>query len=598
MQTTTAVAWSDVADPVLQTHPHVLREYSLLADGERGALVGPRGDVAWLCFPGWDGDPVFASLLGAASRYAVHPAAPAVWGGYYEHGTLIWRSRWSCGGSIVESREALAFPGDPRRAVLLRRIEPVRGPCRMAVAISLRTEWGRRPLRLRRDGAGTWTGEAGGVRVRWSGAGEARDGGEDLLLCLDLDEGDHHDLVLEIDRDPLEGPPPDPGQLWRATEAAWRAAVPAMRTAAPRDARHAYAVLRGLTTAGGGMVACATTSLPERASEGRDYDYRYVWIRDQCYAGEAAAAVGGWPLLDCAVRFTAERLLADGPHLLPAYRGDGTPLPEDEDVAALPGYPGAPEVHCGNNAGSQFQLDAFGEALLLLATAAEHDRADGQAWRAARAAAEGIARRWREPDAGLWELDQRLWAHSRLICVAGLRRVAAAPGAPQDQVDAWRGLAGEMEGWALQHCVHPSGRWQRNPEDKRVDASLLLAAVRGAVPAQSPLSAATVEAVRRELSREHFVYRYRHHDRDLEEAEGAFLLCGFWMSLASLQQGDVLGAVRWFERGRTACGPPGLFSEEYDVRQRQLRGNLPQAFVHALLMECAARLAPHAGEEL
>jgi GH15 family glucan-1,4-alpha-glucosidase len=140
-------------------------------------------------------------------------------------------------------------------------------------------------------------------------------------------------------------------------------------------------------------------------------------------------------------------------------------------------------------------------------------------------------------------------------------------------------------------CVHRSGRWQRAPDDDRIDASLLLAAVRGAVPADDPRSVATLAAVRNDLSEDGYVYRFRPDNRPLGDAEGSFVLCGFWMSLACLQQGNRVEATRWFERNRAGCGPPGLFSEEFDVRQRQLRGNLPQAFVHAGLLECAARMA-------
>jgi GH15 family glucan-1,4-alpha-glucosidase len=154
----------------------------------------------------------------------------------------------------------------------------------------------------------------------------------------------------------------------------------------------------------------------------------------------------------------------------------------------------------------------------------------------------------------------------------------------------WTTLADAILLDVSQHCVHPSGRWQRAPGDERVDAALLLPAIRGAVPPDDPRAVATLAAVRRELTEDGYVYRFRHDERPLGDAEGAFVLCGFWMALAQLQQGDLVDAVHWFERNRAGCGPPGLFSEEFDVRQRQLRGNLPQAFVHAGLLECAARL--------
>jgi GH15 family glucan-1,4-alpha-glucosidase len=128
------------------------------------------------------------------------------------------------------------------------------------------------------------------------------------------------------------------------------------------------------------------------------------------------------------------------------------------------------------------------------------------------------------------------------------------------------------------------------------DASLLLPPVRGAVPAHDPRTLATLAAVRRELTEDGYVYRFAHDARPLGEAEGAFLLCGFIMSLACWQQGDDTEAFRWFERNRAACGPPGLLTEEFDVRQRQLRGNMPQAFVHAVLLESAQRLGTSPSE--
>ena len=102
--------------------PHVLRDYALLADGERGVLVGPRGDLAWMCFPRWDGDALFASLIGGGGCYAVEPSERYVWGGYYEEGTLIWRSRWVTTSAVIECREALALPSSRGRAVVLRRV--------------------------------------------------------------------------------------------------------------------------------------------------------------------------------------------------------------------------------------------------------------------------------------------------------------------------------------------------------------------------------------------------------------------------------------------------------------------------------------------
>jgi GH15 family glucan-1,4-alpha-glucosidase len=346
--------------------PQVLREYAFLADGERGVIVGPRGEFCWMCAPRWDGDAVFASLVGGAGSYAVTPRERFVWGGAYEPGSLIWRSA---------------------------------------------------------------------------------------------------------------------------------------------------------------------------------------------------------------------RLLEDGPRLKPAYTCAGGRVP-DQRRLDLPGYPGGYD-RVGNLVTRQFQLDCFGDALLLFAAAARHDRLDADALRAARTAAAAVETRWREPDAGIWELEDRLWTHSRLNCAAGLRGLGEAR---------WSGLAETIVADTRAQATHPSGRWQRAPDDPRLDGALLLPAIRGAVPDEDPRTRRTLDAYVRELTDDGYAYRFRHDDRPLGEAEGAFLFCGFLIALTAHQQGDLPTALRWFERNRAACGPAGLLAEEYDVSQRQMRGNLPQAFVHALLLECAVRL--------
>jgi len=177
------------------------------------------------------------------------------------------------------------------------------------------------------------------------------------------------------------------------------------------------------------------------------------------------------------------------------------------------------------------------------------------------------------------------------MCAAGLRATARSSVASTAQSEAWRRYADELVASANQDCRHPTGRWQRSPDDAAVDAALLLPGIRGATAPDDPRNLATLEAVVEDLTDDGYVYRFRQQpDQPLHESEGAFLLCGFLMSLAQLSLGRHTDALRWFERNRAALGPPGLFAEEYDVVQRQLRGNLPQAFVHALLLETAHRL--------
>ncbi|GAB2442540.1 glycoside hydrolase family 15 protein [Nocardia tengchongensis] len=576
-------------EPTPIDQPHVLREYAFVADGERGALIGPRGDIAWLCVPRWDSSPVFDTLIGGASGYSVTPDEHFVWGGYYESGSLIWNSHWVTDSAEIECREALAFPGDAHQVVLLRRIHALQGEARVTVKLNPAHEYGSSPLRGVRRVGEVWEARCGRLRLRWSGAAtavlddDARCPG--WRLSIRVPPGQSHNLVLELTDIGQPNPPQDPETYWKETEFAWKREMPSLRAnAAPRDATHAYAVLRGMTSTGGGMVAAATSGLPEQAKQGANYDYRYVWIRDQCLAGQAAAAAGAPLLLDSAVRFTTERLLTDGPDLMPAYTLQGDPVPRSRAIE-LPGYPGGQAV-AGNRVRDQFQLDIFGEALLVFAAAARLDRLLADNRRAVDLAVNAIAAQHDRPDAGIWEIDDEHWTHSRLICAAGLRAVAESPATGADPT-ACTHLADELVSQTARNSVHPTGRWQRSPQHPEVDAALLLPITRGASPRGDLRDRATVAAVARELSSEFYVYRFREGRSPLGSNEGAFLLCGFAMAIATADLGYPVVAARYFERNRAACGTPGLFAEEFDVTQRQLRGNLPQAFVHALLLEAS-----------
>ena len=571
--------------------PESLRQYALLADGERGALVGPRGDVAYLCAPRWHDDAVLSGLLGGRSTYSVAPRDDRfTWGGHYEQGSLVWRSRWVTTDAVIECREALAYPGERDQVVLLRRVEPRLGPAMVRVSLQLRAGFDAHPMSVRCTGPGTWEGRTGDLVLRWTGApagARVEDGA--LVADLDVPAGECHDLVLEVARGPLPSRRPDAGYLWRRTEDAWAADQPDLTdSVAPRESQHSYVVLRGLTSVDGGMVAAATTSLPERADSGRNYDYRFAWIRDQAYAGHAAAAVGADDLLANAVRFVSQRVLDDGDRLAPAYTVAGDPVPAERSID-LPGYPGAP-VRAGNHVEGQFQLDNLGEGLLLLSAADERVGLDSAGTRAIESLVGTVRKRWRDPDAGIWELEDRRWAHSRLMCVAGLRAAARRRGGPTARE--WDQLAETLLSSVDDDCRHRDGHWQRSPDDPGVDAALVLAGVRGAVRPGDPRQRSTLAAVIDRLADDGYVYRFRHDaHRPLHDDEGAFLLSGFHVALALLAEGRTTEALRWYERNRAALGPPGLFAEEFDVVQRQLRGNVPQAFVHALVLETGHQLA-------
>src|SRR5699024_4960086 len=188
------------------------------------------------------------------------------------------------------------------------------------------------------------------------------------------------------------------------------------------DIRQSYAVLAGLTSHTHGMVAAATMSLPEHEKGYRNYDYRYVWIRDQCYTGQALAALGDNPLFESALTFVTQRVLEDGSQLKPAYCVDGRSVPSQRHVG-LAGYPGGSDV-AGNLVHQQFQLDTFGELLNLYSCAARLDRMTDRLWRAIEVCVRAIENCWQVPDNGVWELEAETWVHSRLACIAGLKSIS------------------------------------------------------------------------------------------------------------------------------------------------------------------------------
>ena len=261
--------------------PHTLQEYALLADGERGAPVGPRGDISWLCAPSWDSPSVFTSLIGGLGSYDVTPVGRFVWGGHYEPGSLIWRNRWVTDDGIIECRDALAFPGAPGRVVVLRRIIAVKGTARVRVGLEARGGYRADPFsEFHRSGAHGQLAVA-----RSSFVGRARRPPEPAqeeptVICPWSSRWPPANITISSWKSPTAR------SLLNRSTPRWRGAPRrspgtgpsrhSMSASAPSDARRNYAVLRGLTTSSGGMVAAATTSLPERSEAGRNYDYRYV----------------------------------------------------------------------------------------------------------------------------------------------------------------------------------------------------------------------------------------------------------------------------------------------------------------------------------
>ena len=356
------------------------------------------------------------------------------------------------------------MPADPHRAVLLRRIEAVDGPAEVTVVLDVRGGYGAPPdADLPARGLLDRAQRAGAVPLVGRRARRGTPGGA-LRMTVRLGAGEHHDLVLEMSDREFTDEPPDAGRLWAATEEAWSQVVPDCDDLiAVADARHAYAVLRGLTSASGAMVAAATTSLPERLEGGRNYDYRYAWIRDQCYAGLAVAAHGPHPLLAGAVRFVTERVLADGPELMPGYTVSGRADPAGAAAAAAR-LPRRVARGPGTGCAASSSSTRSARRCRCSPPPARHDMLGEDDWRAAAVAADAIEKRWREPDAGIWELDNKRWTHSRLACVSGPARdrrrggrgAARQPRAPRGGPVERAGRRASRPAWATA-CTRPAG---------------------------------------------------------------------------------------------------------------------------------------------
>ena len=368
--------------------------------------------------------------------------------------------------------------------------------------------------------------------------------------------GDHQDLVLEISGRPLDGRPPDSAETLGGHRGRVAGAVPDL-PARRRPGRRPR--LRGAARPdqpGRRHGRRGHHRLPERAEEGRNYDYRYAWIRDQCYAGQAVAAAGPYPLLDDAVGFVTERLLADGPGC-PAYTVDGGPVPGRAPAGTCPATPAAPTRSAtGSTGSSSWTRSARGCCCSRRPPGTTGWTSDH--WRAAEAAVDAIEKRWRragrrhlgagQPAVGALPADLR----GR---TAGHRRRGA------------RGAGSAWAGWPTRWsptspataCTPPAA----GSAPRATSGSTPRCSCRhpGALPAGDPRTLATIDAVANELGRDGYLYRFRQDERPLGEAEGAFLLCGFAMALAAAparprgRGGPLVRAQPGRLRHRPACSP-------------------------------------------
>jgi GH15 family glucan-1,4-alpha-glucosidase len=356
--------------------------------------------------------------------------------------------------------------------------------------------------------------------------------------------------------------------------------------------------IKGLTyMPTGASVAALTTSLPETPGGERNWDYRFTWIRDSTWLLRALHYL----LLDWEadefMQFIADLDRNEDGGLQIMYGIDGRRDLTESVREDLSGYGGARPVRTGNGAFDQRQNDVYGAALdAVLLHSRRSQRIPRRLWPLVQAQAECAAAIWREPDQGIWEArgEPRHYVSSKLMCWVALDRAArlATIEGRADLAARWAQTAAEIKSEILERGVDARGVLRQHYETDALDASALLAAIFGFLPASDPRLRATVLAVADELSEHGFVLRYRTEETDdgLSGKEGTFMICSFWLVSALAIVGETRRGQELMGRLVQAASPLGLFAEEFDVASGRHLGNFPQAFSHLALVEAAARL--------
>jgi GH15 family glucan-1,4-alpha-glucosidase len=588
--------------------PGRIEDYAMVGDLQTAAIVGADGSVDWLCFPRFDSPACFVALLGDEphGRWRIAPIS----GGRctrrrYLPDTLVLETEWESPEGTVRVTDCM-----PPRGVapdLVRVIEGVKGRVTLRSELRIRFDYGRvvpwvtvqgREVRAIAGPDALW--------LRASAPHEEKDGG--IFSEFTISEGERIPFVLTWA--PSYGERPlaidglqavaDTERFWLdwardiSYEGRWRDAV-----------RRSLVTLKGLTyEPSGGIVAAATTSLPETLGGSRNWDYRYCWLRDSTFTLGALLGVG---LLDEALAWQQWMLRAvagDPTDAQIMYGIDGTRRLPEYEIPWLPGYEGASPVRVGNDAAGQVQGDVPGEVL----AAAHVGRVAGitplergwelQCWLAGR-----LEQAWKQPDNGIWESrgPRQHFVYSKVMCwvafdslVKGVERFGL-----EGPVNRWRTVRDEIHADVLEEGYDSErGTFTQAYGSKVLDACALLIPRVGFLPYEDERVISTVDTIRDGLTEDGLVLRYRTEESDdgLSGHEGSFLICSFWLANALWGIGRKLEAEELFERLLTLRNDVGLLSEEYDTRAERMVGNFPQAFTHLALVNCALAFQGPPGE--
>ena len=580
-----------------------IEDYALIGDTHTAALISREGSLDWLCLPRFDSPACFAALLGTPEhgRWLITPRENSTTiRRRYRGDTLVLET---CFDTPTGTAMVVDFmPPRDRDINVVRIIVGVKGTVRMKMALTLRFDYGsivpwvshhRRFLKA----------VAGPDAVYLETELELR--GEGFSTVADFTVTEGQEIPCTLTWRASHDPPPRPLITERAlseTELWWMKWSQRCTYQGPwRDAVvRSLITLKALTYAPtGGIVAAPTTSLPELLGGVRNWDYRYCWIRDATFTLYSLLAAG-YHSEAKAWREWLLRAVAGKPSDLQIMYGIGGERRLTElELDWLPGYEGSTPVRIGNAASQQFQLDVYGEMMDTLHQARELGLAASEdSWRVQHAIMEFLESAWDRPDEGIWEVrgPRRHFTHSKVMAWVAVDRAVKA-------IERCH-VEGPLERWqALRATIHEQvcregydanrGTFVQYYGGSSLDGSLLMIPLVGFLPAFDPRVQGTLHAIERELTVEGLVMRYRPSGEvdGLPGDEGMFLPCSFWLVDNLLLSGRVEEARGLYERLIGLGNDVGLLSEEYDLKNKRLVGNFPQAFSHVSLIDSAFGLS-------
>ena len=589
-------------------------DYGLIGDTRTAALVSSDGAIDWFCAPRFDGQPVFGRLVGGApaGTFRVGPAgAAAVVERRYRRHTATLETTWAVGERRLTLTEAmvaevsgLLLPA----TLLVRRLSAEGGAVDAVVEFDPRLGESHHPPRVRRD-RGRVVCQWGSLAISLGCAPRvAVEPGRPSPVTVTPDHP--VTLVLAVaHREPLIHVDPDAAwDLLARDEARWRDWTARIDESMPfRDAAvRSLLTLRLLTySPSGAPVAAPTTSLPEDPGGVRNWDYRYVWPRDASIGVGAFLGVGkpdeargflGWLL-------HASRL--ERPRLPVLFTLDGRHAHQERELPGWAGYAGSVPVRTGNGAADQHQLDGYGwvvDAAWAFVQAGQH--LNSETWRAMRGFADLVARRWPEPDAGIWEIrdDAAQHVHSKLMGWLALDRGLRI--ADTHHLSARQRLQWQTARDAIATEVRARGfnpvkaSYTRSYGSDDLAAALLVLPLLGIEDIDSPRVRGTIDAVGKELSAGGpLLYRYPPGRDGLPGTEGAFLPCSFWLVQALARTGRRGEAIELIRSLLERATPLGLYAEEMDPQTGVHLGNCPQTLTHAALVQAVLAIRDAPGAE-